>query len=82
MGMSDRLGNPEWYARMRKELEREEREYERAVAALSPALRSRWGDVLRDNEYFDGENGIALGVLRRMKADGTLRSYRSRYPEY
>ncbi len=66
----------------RAEYERENREYQRAVDALSPALQERWAMVMRDNEWFDGENGIALGVLRRMKADGTLRRYKSRYPEY
>ncbi len=72
------MGMTDW----RAEYERENREYKRAVDALSPTLRAKWSLVLRDNEFFDGENGIALGVLRRMKADGSLGRYKSRYPEY
>lgn len=56
----------------RAEYERENREYREAIDRLTPAQRDRWAEIEESYEGFDGESGIAHGVLNRALQRGEL----------
>lgn len=51
----------------------ERRAYEDAVARLSESGYEKWAAIYESYEFFDGEYGIALATLERMKREGKLR---------
>jgi hypothetical protein len=56
----------------RAQYDREVRDYNAAVDALTPAQREAWGAIVALNEAFDGEWGIAHGILARHLRERTL----------
>lgn len=61
-------GGPSWTNETEWALD--SRLYREAKARLSPSRRERWAVIEAAHEWFDGEDGLALGALRRWLAGG------------
>jgi hypothetical protein len=61
------------YEQARREFEAEAKAYADAKRQLTPKQREAWERVVESYEYFDGEDGIALGYLQKYLREGRLR---------